>query len=121
MQAYVGDYKGAREDLAVYEELSDGQLPPSVLDTRAYVYLKMQAYEEARQDYDTALAAGFESTYPLLGAGVAYARRGVMDRAIELFSDGMARLDGRDEADFDQQLTDLVEWAGNSSSKKKWP
>lgn len=110
-RAYIGEFEGALADMEICAELEGGELPPSYLDTRAFVYLSMGDDEAAQADYETALDAGMTSAYPRLGVGIAYARLGNLEEGIARINEGLALLEGADEAGFDQQLQNLVAWA----------
>lgn len=115
MRASAGDYEGALEDMARIVELEDDdELLPHYLDSRAYIYLKMEDYEAAKADYDAALADDFKSPYVLFGAGIVYARLGMMDEAIEMLEYGAELYeDLADEQEYPSpQLADLIEMAG---------
>jgi S1-C subfamily serine protease/tetratricopeptide (TPR) repeat protein len=108
-RATAGDFAGALADLEEVALLAKGKLPPYILDTRAYVYLKQQDYPAARADYDAALAQDYQNAYTLLGAGISYARVGETEEAETLLGRGMALLEGIEH--LNPQLADLVAWA----------
>lgn len=110
-RATAGDYDGALEDLAQYEEMVQDDMPPYVLNTRAYVHLRSGAVEEARADYDEALAADYQTPATLLGAGVTYARLGLMEEALPLLEYGMEQLEEAEYEVVDPQLADVLAMA----------
>lgn len=110
MRASTGDYASALEDMAQIEEL-EGELAPFALDSRAYIYLKMEDYEAARGDYEELLADDFQSPVTLLGAGVTYARTDELEKAMPLLEYGM-ELYARAKVEHpDPQMAEVVVWA----------
>jgi tetratricopeptide (TPR) repeat protein/S1-C subfamily serine protease len=110
IRATAGDFDGALADMDQVTELSpDGELPPHILDSRAYIYLKMEDYEAAKSDYDAALAEDFKSPYVLFGGGIAYARLGMMDEAMELLEYGKELYEDLSDEHPSRQMTDLLE------------
>jgi len=110
---FLADYAAALADTAHYAELSDGELPPSVLDTRAFVYLMMDDLDNARRDYAETYRKDFRSPYTLLGGGITYAKLGELEKGKELITEGYAKLAEEDlrEQDLNPQLATLLEWA----------
>ena len=112
MRATAGDYEGALDDIEQIVELSDDdELAPHYLDSRGYIYLKMEEYANARKDYDEALAQDFQSPYVLLGAGIAYERLSRMTDALPLLEYGLELLEKMDSDATSPQLADLLEMA----------
>jgi tetratricopeptide (TPR) repeat protein len=112
IRATAGDFEDALADMEELEEFAeDEELDPHLLDTRAYIYMKMEAYDDAKADYDAALAKDFKSPYPLLGAGIAYARLGLVDEALPLLEYGMELYDEAPSEHPNPQLADLLDWS----------
>lgn len=112
IRATDGDFEGALDDMEELEEFADGEeLSPHLLDTRAYIYMKMEAYDDAKEDYDAALAKDFKSPYTLLGAGAAYARLGLLDEALPLLEYGMELYNEAPPQRSNPQLTDVLDWS----------
>jgi tetratricopeptide (TPR) repeat protein len=115
MRASAGDYEGALADMERLVELeeveSDDELSPGYLDSRAYVYLKLGEYEEAKRDYDLALNQDFKSPYPLLGAAIANAELGLMEEAMAHFEYGLELYEESAIEYPSPQLADLLEMA----------
>ena len=80
-----------------------------IYDTRGYVYLKAGEYEKAKADYDELFSQGGESSYYLLGGGLAYAGLGDTERALELLQQGLEQV--MDVKAADPQLADLIAMA----------
>lgn len=110
---FLEDYEAALADTDQYEELSDGELPPSVIDTRAFVYLMMDDLDNARRDYEETYRKDFRSAYTLLGGGVTYAKLGNLEKGKELITEAYAQLAEEElrEQDLNPQLATLLELA----------
>jgi tetratricopeptide (TPR) repeat protein len=109
IRAQAGDFESALQDMEEVAALNGGEIPAEPLEIRAYIYLKMEDYEAAKEDYDEVLAADFKSPYSLLGAGITYARLGLMDEALPLLEYGMELFDESPTEVPYPQLADLLE------------
>jgi tetratricopeptide (TPR) repeat protein len=117
-QAAAGDYEGALQELAKYEEMVEDGLPPNALDTRAYVHLKFDTLDEALVDYEEALADDFQHPVTLLGAGVTLARLDRVDEALPLLERGMELYDDAEYEVINPQLTEVLAWANEIMNAK---
>lgn len=110
MRALAGDFEGALADMDEIVALSDEEeLSPAYLDSRAFIYLKMESYEDAQADYEAALDKDFKSPYVLFGAGIVYARLGMMDEAMALLEYGKELYEKGGEENPSPQMADLLQ------------
>jgi len=108
IKTFLGDYEGALADLAEYQALNDDELPPSALDTRAFVYLMMADFAKAQADYEEAYSKDFRSPYTLLGGGIVYANLGDEEQAQALLEEGFKKLEELEVDLPDPQLSELT-------------
>ena len=76
IQAFLGQYEAALEDIQTNKELNDGELLPNVNDSRAFIYPLQGDYKTAKHYYEEIYRENYRSAYPLLGGGIAYAHLG---------------------------------------------
>ncbi|MBX3014152.1 MAG: tetratricopeptide repeat protein, partial [Caldilineaceae bacterium] len=108
VQVFLGDYTAALADLETAQELNNDELPPSVLDTRGFIYLMMGDFAKAKKDYDETYRKDFRSPYTLLGGGIAYAKLGETEQAQALIEEGFKKLDELKVEQPDPQLSELI-------------
>ena len=106
VHAAAGNLDDARSDAGTALDLDPGSV--AILDTRAYVSLKMGRYDKAAEDYERAAELGFptESSYYLLGTGLAQAGLGEVEAALVLLRAGLDLV--AEEECPDPQLADLI-------------
>ncbi len=109
VNAGLGEYDDALEDVRHFARANDNRLEPSVIDTRAYIYLKMGKYASAMSDYEKVYAQEFFSPYTLLGGAIAYAQLDRLDEARELLEEGLPQAEEIEHPT--PQLADLVKMA----------
>ena len=97
-----GDFAAALQDVAQAEELHDNDLPPNILDTRGFIYLMMDDFAKAKEDYDIIFGKDVHSAYTLLGRGIAYVNTGEITEGLALIEEGMQLFeeDAKDDPDF---------------------
>lgn len=70
INAARGNYEKALEDVKSYEAITDGELGHHVIDTRAFVYLKMGDYENAKPTTTKSSAATCDHPMLCWGEGL---------------------------------------------------
>lgn len=113
-KAGLGDYQEALADLETVERL-EGRLPDGFLDTRAYIYLKMGANQQAVADYwELVDGRKYQGFYTELGLAIAFVRsQGQSSEILGLMKDIVDYMgqDAYHVASLDPELADLVTWA----------
>jgi tetratricopeptide (TPR) repeat protein/S1-C subfamily serine protease len=116
--ASQGDYEAALVDVNQALDLRPSN-NTNLLDTRGYIYLKAEQYEQARADYEEILSQGIEHAYALLGRGLTYTALDEPERALELLDQGLEK--SSDVQFPDPQLADLIERAEQAHSNLRIP
>ena len=109
IQLANGRLDAALSDVNTALKLDPGSL--NTLDSRGYIFLKAGQYRNAKQDYNLIINGGFEDSYTLLGAGLAYAGLGDDDLARGFLERGLALFSDKTDTCPDPQLSDLVQMA----------
>lgn len=111
IQASQGNYEEALA--SINRAMSIGSpTNASLLDTRGYIYLKMEQYDKAKADYEAIFDQDLRFPYALLGAGLTYSALGEADKAIEMLEEGLAGVEDTETPD--PQLADLISMAKKS-------
>ncbi|MEZ4710386.1 MAG: tetratricopeptide repeat protein [Caldilineaceae bacterium] len=109
INASLGQYEEALEDVKHYARANQNELTPSLLDTRGYIYIKMGRFSLARADYDKIFKQNMRFPYALLGGGISLYELGDLEAARLLIEEGLAEVP--DEESHDPQMTELLERA----------
>ncbi|MFN8457464.1 MAG: trypsin-like peptidase domain-containing protein [Anaerolineae bacterium] len=105
IQATQGNYDQALTDVNKAIGLQPSANAP-FLDTRGYIYLKMERYDQAQADFEEIFNQGLHYPSAFLGGGLTYAALGDNDKAIEWLNQGLERV--RAVVQPDPQLADLI-------------
>jgi tetratricopeptide (TPR) repeat protein len=108
IQATQGNYEAALASVNQAFSLDDPSNAP-LLDTRGYIYIKMEQFDKAKADFEAIFDQDLRFPYALLGAGLAYGGLGETDEAIKLLEEGLAEVEDTESPD--PQLADLIRLA----------